>query len=102
MKALSWSRSFLSFVATSVLIVGMTGALAEAQTCISNSSAVSSLCITVSNTSPSPGSSVTVTANYCSQVNGGSGTEFDVFLNSNAATIQACPTSCQIFLVDAA
>jgi hypothetical protein len=56
----------------------------------------------VSPNNPIPGSSVTVTANYCSTVNGGSGTEFDVLLNSNATTIQACPTSGQIFLVDAA
>ncbi len=72
------------------------------QTCSTNASNVSNLCITVSPTNPPPGSSITVTATYCSTVNGGNGTEFDVLLNSNATTIQACPTSGQIFLVDAA
>ncbi len=70
------------------------------QTCNTNTSNVSNLCITVSPVNPPPGSSITVTATYCSTVNGGDGTEFIVELNSNATTIQACPTSGQIFLVD--
>src|SRR5208282_1141281 len=73
---------------------------AFAQTCSTNTSNVSSLCITVSPTNPSPGSPLTVTANYCSTVNGTGGTEFIVALNSNAATIQGCPTLGQYFLVD--
>src|SRR5580698_4449024 len=73
-----------------------------AQTCSTNVSQVSSLCVTVLPSNPPPGSSVTVTATYCSSINGGDGTEFDVLLNSNSTTIQACPTAGQIFLVDTA
>src|SRR5579883_3519530 len=68
--------------------------------CVTNTSNVPNLCISVSPANPPPGSSITVTVNYCSQVTGAGGTEFIVALNSNAATIQACPTSGQIFLVD--
>ena len=75
---------------------------AHSQVCNSDTSPVSSLCITVSPTNPPPGSPLTVTASYCSNINTGMGTEFIVALNSNAASIQACPTSGQIFLVDAA
>ena len=72
----------------------------SSQTCNTNTTNVPNLCITVSPTSPIPGSAVTVTVNYCSTVTGGNGTELVAALNSNATTLQACSTSGQYFLVD--
>ncbi|HJT24591.1 MAG TPA: hypothetical protein VJ873_08435, partial [bacterium] len=80
-------------------VLPCSGAFAQSA-CVTNTSNVPNLCMSVSPANPSPGSSITVTANYCSQVTGAGGTEFIVALNSNASTIQACPTSGQIFLVD--
>ena len=77
---------------------------AFSQTCSVNVSNVPNLCIAVSPASPVAGSTVTVTANYCSTVNSGSpatnNTEFAVALSSVSTMLEPCSTSGQIFLVD--
>jgi hypothetical protein len=54
--------------------------------------------VTVSNTSPSPGSVIGVTITYCDTAN--KTPFFLVSLNPNSTTMQACPAAGQILLVD--
>jgi hypothetical protein len=60
---------------------------------------VQNITVSVSNTSPAPGQTISVTINYC-QNSYNQDSEFLVALDSSSTAIQSCPTAGQVFLVD--
>lgn len=88
MKAFAKKIKNLSFIA--LIVLSFLPSLVLAQVSITS--------ITVSNTSPSPGTTIGVTVVYCDTANQ---TPFWlVAVNPNSTTVQNCPASNQVFMVD--